>query len=772
MEIQKVSNDLIIPDKYKSPDFNNKVYQNQWGQIKKAWKWYDGLGNWIYCTAVYIRNKEKTFIQFIYKKNEWIPEQLKKNKLYNLPEIIENKKAVVILDDEISIDILNKTNKEDFTFTTWTGDISIINKTDWSILKDRKTYYFSSSWSISKQVIYFLREKLNNLIIVDPIVDRAGWNIADDFRNLNLGRKEIKGYITNLTLTENEKKELTVIENKLNARPFIDEIEWPFTFLGYDRRYHFFLQHHTGQIYSITKGSISPFDLYELAPLEFWENYFSDQNARNPVVNYRAATNTLIQKSNAMKPFSFDKLRGRGAWLEDGKLLINTGEYIIYEGNKIHVKEFKNNGHIYERLPEKKFNLECDALSENERLKIWKCLKKLSIKSELELFYLLGWCIVSVFCGATEWKSNLWLTGPSGSGKSFVLKCIVSCFIGEFKDFVKGDTTAVGIMQSGPTDSLPVIRDEAEPDPEGIAKIRSMLSLIRSTTSEKENAVVKKGTSNHKGITFSNHRAFLLTSVNPLLTKESDKSRFSVVKMTQNLQYKWEDLQPELLNCFTKEIGEKIRKRTYNNFDVLLKNIEIFKMAVGAILKKQRYGDQIGTLIAGAMLFLDGLEYDYKKAIDVCSKILKQFDIHEDDTTDEIKCLRKIFNSRIKWINYAEKNEEVTLLSLVNMAFGKNDNNNGIEDNKAKTECLKYGIKCDVENNIINIAGNYEWIKGLLKNTEWEYNYSIVLRNLDFIDNKTKTVYFGSYGTMRALVIDADYILRLSDDSIFMEAGF
>ena len=761
----------IISIKHTTPDFNKSFYKEQWGELKKAWKWHDEKGNWIYCTAVYIRDNEKNFIQFIYKNHEWIAESLKKNKLYNIHKIIENNKDIVILDNEISIDILNKTNKEDFTFTTWTGDISIIDKTDFSILQDRKTYYMASSWAISRQVIYFLRKILNNLIIVNPIVDRRGWNIADDFMGLKLSREIIKGYITNLTMTEKQ-----IAKQETQVKPFIDNIDFPFSFLGYDRKNHYFLQRNTGMIYNIKKGKISPIDLYELAPIEFWENHYSDVNKKIPSVDWHFVISTLVQRSNAMKPFSFDKLRGRGTWLEDGKLLINTGEHIIYEGNKISVKEFKNNSHIYERLPEKKFNLECDTLSEDERLKIWKCLKKLSIKSELELFYLIGWCIVSVFCGATEWKSNLWLTGPSGSGKTFVLKYIVSCFMGEFKDFVKGDTTAVGIMQAGPTDSLAVIRDEAEPDAEGISKIRGMLSFIRSTTSAQENAVVKKGTTNHKGVTFSNHRAFLLTSVNELLTKESDKSRFSVVRMTQNLQYKWEDLKPELLSCFTKEIGEKIRKRTFLNFDKLLKNIEVFKMAAGTILKKQRYGDQIGTLIAGAMLFLNESEYDYKSAIGVCEKLLKQFDIYEDDTTDEIKCLRKIFTSSIKWINFIEKTEETTLLNLVYMAFGKNDNNNGVEDDKAKHECLKYGIKCDTKNNIVNIAGNYEWIKKLLKNTEWEHNYSKVLRNLEFVQDKTKTIYFNSdgvnYGTMRALVIDADYILRLSDDSIFMEAGF
>ena len=40
------------------------------------------------------------------------------------------------------------------------------------------------------------------------------------------------------------------------------------------------------------------------------------------------------------------------------------------------------------------------------------------------------------------------------------------------------------------------------------------------------------------------------------------------------------------------------------------------------------------------------------------------------------------------------------------------------------------------------------------------------------IDEKSKVVGFGSYLNARALGIDAEYIFRLSNDEVFIQAGF
>jgi hypothetical protein len=73
---------------------------------------------------------------------------------------------------------------------------------------------------------------------------------------------------------------------------------------------------------------------------------------------------------------------------------------------------------------------------------------------------------------------------------------------------------------------------------------------------------------------------------------------------------------------------------------------------------------------------------------------------------------------------------------------------------------------------MIYIAINYQWIKDILKNTPWEHNYHKILMRLDIVEDKTVTSGFGSYYNGRAIAIKAEYIFRLSDDQIFMEAGF
>jgi hypothetical protein len=179
-------------------------------------------------------------------------------------------------------------------------------------------------------------------------------------------------------------------------------------------------------------------------------------------------------------------------------------------------------------------------------------------------------------------------------------------------------------------------------------------------------------------------------------------------------------------------------------------------------------GDQIGTLLAGAITFFKLKVYTDDEINKICNKYLG--DMNEDNnTTDELELLIKIFTTKIKYINYENKNEDTTLLNLLKRAAGESAN---AIDVRAINELMKYGIKLDLIKNRIAIAYNYEWIKNILIQTMWYCNYGSILKRLPFAEKQTETIHFSSWYHGRAVILKADNVLRLSDDMIYMEAGF
>jgi putative DNA primase/helicase len=754
----------LIPFDHKKPDFDSKLYTKKYGHFIKAWKWFDEKGNWIFCTAYYknpvqgkdfFQNKktiiEKNFKTFIYKNNEW---EISNDifSFYNIKEIQETKKPIVIVDNEFCIDILNKTNKEDFTFTTWNGDVSIIEKLDFSIFKNKTVYYFSSSWVLSKNIINYIKEKKIDIVIVPPMVERPGWNIVDDIEDMHLDRETIRAWI------QIEKKELS------KDKPS-EDIKFPFKILGPGNGYMYFLHGETGQIYRVKQGTLSNSNLTYLAPLEFWRDEFGYETKRGISISWMDAQDVINRKLNNKPPFDQNKIRGRGIWRDGEKLVIHTGRNLIIGETKIDVRKYSPNGHIYERTNELKLNIDKVEINEFEISNIKECVQKLSISTELEKLFLLGWCVLAPFGGALEWRPHIWITGPAGSGKTAIIQMIILKILGDFVLYAEGGSTGAGVIQNLKNDSFPVVHDEVDKNKKTKDELRFELDISRSSSSSKGNLL--KGTADHIGKRFNFNSMFCFSSINHLLEKKSDKSRISLVNLTRNRQIDWKDFRNEIRQTFNNETCQKIRSRVFYNFPIFQENIKNFCDVCGVYCNDQRIGDQIGTLLAGAFTLYHLKNYTENEINKICEKYIKDINTDDDNITDELELLLKIFTTKIQYIGYDSKREDTTLFNLLQRAAGMENNT---PDIIATKELLKYGIKYD--KNKIYIAYNYEWIKNILIQTMWYNNYGQVLKRLSFAEQRTEVCHFSSWYHGRAVILKAENVLRLSDDKIYMEAGF
>jgi len=751
----------MIPFDFKKPDLKSKFYQDKFGKFIKAFRWVNEKGDWVFCTAYYNDGTIKSFLRFNYKEKtkEWrISHSWQDAFFFNAKKIIETEKPIVLVNNEMAIEILNQTNKEDFIFTTWLGDITDIEKTDFSILKNKDLYYFSESHHVQHIVTKFLKKQDIELKIVPSIVDRPGWNIVDDLPGMKLDRETLRAWILNERY-----------ETKQEYEYIDDGIKWPFKILGPNAEYFFYLQGENGQIFRVKQGSLNTGHMMNLAPLEFWEDMFGyETKTRGIVISWINAQNVLIRESNKKPPFDINKIRGRGIWQDGDKLVIHTGKELIYGERKIKITKYSPNGHVYERINELKLNIKKLDIGSFEILQVKNCIEKLSINTALEKMFLLGWCVLAPFGGALSWRPHIWLTGSSGSGKTAVLTMIILKMLGDFKLYAEGGSTAAGIFQKlkKNNDSFPVVHDEV--DKKGTGSIEAELEIVRSCSSTQ--GKMYKGTAGQDGIEYHFNSMFCLSSVNTILNQKSDRSRFSVINITKNENINWKEFRREIRNTFTDEMCEKIRSLFFYNWNTAKKTIENFKDAAGTYCGDQRTGDQVGTLMAGFFLLSDFKIYEYDEIIKICEKYLKNYADEDNFMTDEIELLNKIFTSKIRYAEYENRIIETTLLNLLKRAAGESADTTG-PDNSARKELYKYGINYQHNIGKLCIAYKYEWLRNILKETPWYHNYGEVLKRLSFAKNKTEIVYFGNFYTGRAIVLDAIYILRLSDDKLYMETG-
>jgi putative DNA primase/helicase len=745
---EKKSDDIIVPvpEFHSIPDFGGAAMVFEYRNAKSELMFY---------VARYHRQGGKSCIPFSYTAGGWIKKGLDRNlPLYNLPEIVNLQGLPILLvEGEKCVDAARiYTNK--IIPCTWSGGTGQLKKTDFTPLKGRKVYYWRDNDEPGEKTLKFFQTELSNLIIVNPKPEwPEKWDIADE---IQANRMDILEFI--FSHTECQAKE--------TLGKFLDEMRLPFRCLGYQDNMMFFLPNGTGQLFAIKDGSLTKNQLMSMADLDVWRDLFGTETKRGFYIAWDDAINYIYRQVQAAGPFDIADIRGRGAWAEGNSVVLHTGKYIIRDGQEVPLKEYESD-HIYERLKEKRINLSAPA-TDFEGHAILKCIERLSFQTRIEAAFLAGWCALAPFCGVLDWRPHIWITGSSGTGKTTVLKYIISPMLGDFCINTSGLSSGAGIRQVIRNDSIPVVVDEAEPQGYQTGRIQEILDLVRQASSNYKGSKIFKGTQTGTGVSYNMRSMFCLSSINPAIAKTADETRFSMINM-MTPQGNWPDLEKEIFSIFSDANCERIRSRTLTALPVIRRNSKIFAAAAGSILNSQRIGDQIGALIAGAMSLKTMEEFTFEKA---CG-IIREYNISGTDTetlSDEMRCFLKIFQSKINYVGTSGKVEATTLMNLISTAIEMpvGPNNSAIE--KATEELLKYGIKTDAR--AIYIASNYTWISELLRQTEWENNYSRILRRLKFVSDSTKTVRFGNYHRGHAVVMDRSNIEFFTADRIFQEAGF
>ena len=736
----------IKPPNNETPIINHYKF----GAPNKTWIYHDIDGTILsYVCRFDLEDGTKQVLPFSYATNgtisEWRWLGISSNRpLYNLHLLKKYPKAsIIIVEGEKTADaVQSQFNPEKTIATTWIGGANGIKKTDFKTLNDRGLFLWPDNDTAGTQAMINVNEIIKSYTNVKGIVKNPEglpnkWDAADkEWKEMEMREFIIENYIDDIpepTPIETQKPIAPPKNQPLPPRPeekkdtyFENE---HFRFLGYDKDekstlVYFFYSYGAKAVVRFTPSSISSANLLQIAPINYWESNFYGSSK----IDIGAVQQYLIGNSHKLGVFKEKHIRGRGAWMDQNELIIHTGESIIIKDKTIPLKQHKSN-FVYEIGENLGFGNDTPLKSDESKY-ILDGIKSLNWERKENAYLLAGWCVLAPFCGVLDWRPHIWVTGSAGSGKSWVLDRIIKLLMGETGVVVQGKTTEAGVRGLLQSDARPVIFDEADLDDNRDAdRIQSILALARSASYKNGGGIVK-GTQSGSARTYIIRSMFAFGSIGVQVTKQSDRSRFTILGLNQA-----DPSKKDYFKKFSVEWGRKLtpdyihslQARTMSLLPIILENSKTFADAATIVIGSQRTADQIGGMLAGAYSLQSDQLISDKDAI----KMVESMDWSDEKGLDQTK----------------DENQLLTLLMMhplrVESSMGQVDRSIGElivlaagfkADEKTSSSFAKDRLKREgilVTGDKFIISNTAPPIKEIIKGSSWGNNHASILIRLE-----------------------------------------
>lgn len=522
-----------------------------------------------------------------------------------------------------------------------------------------------------------------------------------------------------------------------------DHSEW-FRILGFDHETYYFMSHESRQVVTCTKGDFSDTGLLELAPLEWWETEFPGEKG----FNRKMAANWLIRACRDAGIYDPTRVRGRGAWVDAGRVVYHHGEKLSVDGQYVRFDQLTSR-YVYEMarpLPEPAE----DMLGGDEGEWLIDLAEMFRWSKPGSAALLAGWVALAPVCGALKWRPHIWITGGSGTGKSTILKEYVNFLTGGLELFAQGASSEAGIRQALKADALPVLFDESESTEENDAKrIQTILAMIRQASSDSP-AKTYKGSAGGEAMSFHIRSSFALASIQVALKNAADINRISVLNLRPareetDAANTWRTIQ-EKLHVMRKDptMPARLFRRALNLLPVTLKSIDVFAHRFALKFGSVRDGDQYGTLLAGAWSLLSDRVPTEAEA----DELIDRYDWSEHredlDLDDSVRALAALLEARVR----LQGGIEVTVNELIREGAGKR--NDGVQIGAVAADAMlqRYGMRLTADNQHLLVSNNSRAIKDeLLAGTQFAADPRGMFLRLPGADRYPKPIRFNGLQT-------------------------
>ena len=483
---------------------------------------------------------------------------------------------------------------------TWSAGTNNVDKNDWSPLAGRFVTIWPDNDEPGQKATQLLLEILSGIAAHLDVIRVDDLDHGADAADINLS--DPVAWLRDRIIPV-EPQEDRSNDNDIDTQP-LSEPEGIIP-LGHDHGVFRYYSRSATQIYELTAAAHTKNTLTAMASVpHYWQrsNFVSNKGA----ILWDDAIDWMMRQCRDVGIYDAERVRGRGAWIDNGRAVLHTGDRLIVDGRPSPLL-LAGSRYIYEgALPLGTEYVE--PLTAIQTRRLLKICRSLPWKNPMAGTMLAGFIATAPVCGGLAWRPSIWLTGASGSGKSWTEDNILNPAIGGMALRLNSKTSEAGIRQSLGSDARPVLFDEAESeDREAAARIKSVLELMRASSTE-SGAKIAKGTQNQTGAKLYTIRSsFAFSSINVALEHRADESRVTVLTMAtpdprhaEQAEKRFDALNRDVQETLTTRYAAGLLSRSVGLLPVIRANAEVFARAVAIRFGSRRTGDQVGTLLAGA----------------------------------------------------------------------------------------------------------------------------------------------------------------------------
>jgi len=570
--------------------------------------------------------------------------------LYGLPGLSQRPEApVLVVEGEGTADAAARLFP-DHVVICWANGAKAIAKADWTPLAGRAVTLWpdadAAGLAAMQSLAALLHLKGCQLALVAPPADLPqGWDLADADWTPQQAARQLATAAQPWTPQEAGPNG-SGDDAPPHPAPAAPRPAAPFLCLGFDGDAYYYQPHNTGQVMRLSRSAHTATNLVALASISYWETLYPSRTG----INWAAAASDLFEQQAATGVYDPERVRGRGAWLDDGRVIFHLGDRLNVDGRPCSVLDPPASHFFYEQarhldgpgdrpLP--------DAIA----FRIQHIAERFRWEMPASAHFLLGWLVLAPVCGALNWRPHIWLTGGAGTGKTTILKLFLRPLLGGVVQSATGGTTEAGLRGILKSDAIPVVFDEFEQNEQKDKLIvQNVLALARIASSE--GGKIYKGTSWGGATSFEVRSMFCVSSINVSLIQKADIDRFCVLGLRKDQMEKsiWLDFEREIASVATIDHGRALIHRTLHHLPVIIDNARVLAQALGRRFG-QRFGDQHGTLLAGAWSLeaAGGGHLDLVMADQWLDQMDWQHQQPDGTDADEIKCRDTILQQIVRY---------------------------------------------------------------------------------------------------------------------------
>jgi putative DNA primase/helicase len=498
-----------------------------------------------------------------------------------------------------------------YAVCTWASGCKAIDKADWQPLRGRDVVLWPDADAVGREAMAKLAARLLALdctvrVVAVPADLPEGWDLADALADGWTSGRAVKaierlGRVVERPAAPEPPAAPPAEPAAAPAEPLPSA---PFTCLGFDDGGYFYQPNNTGQVIRIGRASHTAVNLLALAPVAYWETLFPSKSGPS----WTTAASSLFQQQARVGIYSPDRIRGRGAWWDDGRPVLHLGDRLLVNGTLHPITNQPPSRFNYQRLASIDLPTDIEPLTDQQGAEILDIASRFLWEVPASGLLLAGWAALAPICGSLAWRPHVWLTASAGSGKSAILERFLGTLLQDIALWPEGSTTESAIRQELRADAKPVIMDEAESNEVADRKrIQDILALARVASSSSTRGFVGRGGADGVAQRYTARAMFLLCSISTALKQGADSSRFAQLTLRnpkvlspEQRRAHWEGLDRDMTALITPDVGHRMLLRSVQLIPVIRDSVAVFRRAAALHFDSQRQGDQYGTLLAGA----------------------------------------------------------------------------------------------------------------------------------------------------------------------------